>query len=226
MACRKTEKRGHVRIAGVPPSALADPLAGRDGLLSRLAGVVWPYGALLDALELASHLDVLDIGAGDGGLLRELARRGHTGRLEGLDPKPENGVRQGTAEGLPYPAETFDAVFLLRVLAHLPEPEKALAEARRVLKPDGRIIVAAHGADHLRALWTVLGQVPAAANASGLDTRLPIQLDAADAQAVAQSYSQSIGAAIFPLADQLHLAINIKKKAVRSPPQPLSFADG
>lgn len=44
---------------------------------------------------------------------------------------------------LPYASETFDAVIISNALHIMPSPEKALAEARRVLKPDGILIAPA-----------------------------------------------------------------------------------
>jgi SAM-dependent methyltransferase len=46
----------------------------------------------------------------------------------------------GDAQSLPFADESFDTVLLLDVLEHLPEPERALLEARRVLKTNGNII--------------------------------------------------------------------------------------
>ena len=117
--------------SGVPPSLLAQ----RDALLSKLCGASWPFGVLYRALNLAPSADLLDIGAGDGALGREFRRLGHTGQVVGLDPQPSNSaVQAGRTEHLPYPDATFEVAVLLRVLAHLPDPAAALAEARRVLK--------------------------------------------------------------------------------------------
>ena len=41
------------------------------------------------------------------------------------------------AEDLPFDDNSFDAIWTITVLEHVPNPEKALREIRRVLKPDG-----------------------------------------------------------------------------------------
>ncbi|ADV67756.1 class I SAM-dependent methyltransferase [Deinococcus maricopensis] len=135
-------------------------LSERDALLSTRLGRAWPHAALLDALRLSGHADVLDVGAGTGDLLRTLRAAGHTGRLEGLDTAPHGTVRAGDAHALPYPEGTFDAVLLVRVFMHLQDPAAALREAERVRRPGGQVIVAAHGPAHLQALRHSAGEIP------------------------------------------------------------------
>ena len=48
---------------------------------------------------------------------------------------------QGDATALPYEDASIDAVVLTAVLGEIPDPLAALREIRRVLKPDGRLIV-------------------------------------------------------------------------------------
>lgn len=198
-------------------------LSDRDALLSRLSGQDWPAGPLLEALHLGPSLDVLEVGAGDGRLLTALRERGHRGRVVGIDPVPGQGVREGRAQALPFPAAMFDVVLFVRVLAHLPDPGAARAEARRVLRPGGRLIAAAHGPDHLRGLWRLLGEqaypppTPRPATprpAQTLDLYLPVTLDTKSAQALARNYGRSLDAcanafalADTPLADTLHLRV-------------------
>jgi SAM-dependent methyltransferase len=50
-------------------------------------------------------------------------------------------LRQGTLEALPIGDAEVDLVLLVLVLHHVPDPARALAEAARVLKPGGRLIV-------------------------------------------------------------------------------------
>ena len=48
---------------------------------------------------------------------------------------------QGDATQMPYDDATFDAVVLTTVLGEIPDQEAALLQIRRVLKPDGRLVV-------------------------------------------------------------------------------------
>jgi ubiquinone/menaquinone biosynthesis C-methylase UbiE/DNA-binding transcriptional ArsR family regulator len=62
-------------------------------------------------------------------------------------------LRRGELEALPVDDARLDAATLMLVLHHLPEPEKALAEAARVLKPGGRLLIVdmlPHDREHYR----------------------------------------------------------------------------
>jgi ArsR family transcriptional regulator len=59
-------------------------------------------------------------------------------RLHGLD---NIDLRRGELEALPIDEERLDAATLMLVLHHVAEPEKALAEVARVLKPAARVLI-------------------------------------------------------------------------------------
>ena len=50
-------------------------------------------------------------------------------------------LQVGDVMALPYPAQAFDTVIMHLILAVVPHPERALAEAARVLKPGGHILI-------------------------------------------------------------------------------------
>ena len=50
-------------------------------------------------------------------------------------------LRQGTLEALPIGDGEVDVVLLVLVLHHVPDPARALAEAARILRPGGRLVV-------------------------------------------------------------------------------------
>ena len=52
-----------------------------------------------------------------------------------------------------YPASYFDAVFLLHVLEHLPEPRETMCEIRRVLRPGGKLVVEVPNFSSWQAQW-------------------------------------------------------------------------
>ena len=70
-------------------------------------------------------------------------------RLAGLD---NIDLRRGELEALPIDDDRLDVATLMLVLHHVPEPEKALAEVARVLKPGGRVDHRRHAAARSREL--------------------------------------------------------------------------
>jgi len=113
-----------------------------------------PRSALSVLLDLLGDevRDVIDIGCGAGALEAPLTQAGK--RWQGIDPQPAPAAgpsrRQGRAESLPWPDDSFDAAIFVNSLHHVPPAAMAdaLREAARVTRPNGRIVVVepkAHG---------------------------------------------------------------------------------
>ncbi len=133
---------------------------------------------------IAPGMRVLDVGCGRGEILRRCASLG--ARAYGVDYAPVAarmarrlvasgdaigtvaGVYMADAKRLPFPSASFDRVLMFDLVEHLRpwELAQALAEARRLLRPDGRLIV--HTAPNawydryayplVRLVRTVMGQ--------------------------------------------------------------------
>jgi arsenite methyltransferase len=96
---------------------------------------------------------VLDIGSGPGFLAAEMAAEvGPEGQVHGVDGsdsmlamarRREAPVEyaSGDALALPYPGETFHAAIATQVYEYVADMPAALAEARRVLRPGGRLLI-------------------------------------------------------------------------------------
>ena len=118
--------------------------------------------AMLDALAVRRPgLELLDLGCGPGTDLVRLAEVATpAGRVVGVDRDPRmvrtararvsaSGagsagsvtVVQGDAHDLPLGAGCLDRVWADRVLQHVTDPDRVLAEAHRVLRPGGRFVM-------------------------------------------------------------------------------------
>jgi SAM-dependent methyltransferase len=71
--------------------------------------------------------------------------------------QPEN-VRQGSALALPFPDAAFDRVVSIGCLHHTGDLVRAVAEARRVLRPDGELLLMVYNRRSARRvlLWPLL----------------------------------------------------------------------
>jgi ubiquinone/menaquinone biosynthesis C-methylase UbiE len=103
--------------------------------------------------------DLLEIGAGDGAQLSELAKRCRSAKGIDLADSPYAGPRPahiGTSDGLPLPFadSTFDVVFSSNVLERVAHLDEIQSEIRRVLRPGG-IAIHIVPTQHWR-LWTSL----------------------------------------------------------------------
>jgi SAM-dependent methyltransferase len=62
-------------------------------------------------------------------------------------------------QGLPFADGSFDVVVANHMLYHAPDPEQAVRDLARVLRPDGRLLAATNGARHLRELGEIRAEV-------------------------------------------------------------------
>jgi len=103
---------------------------------------------LLDAAQVGPDMALLDVGCGPGYVSAAAAERG--ARAIGLDFSSEMlaiarkkfpGIefREGDAQNLPFVDASFDRVLANFSFLHLADPERACAEACRVLKSGGRL---------------------------------------------------------------------------------------
>ena len=94
-----------------------------------------------------SRRAILDVGCGTGTNLAELSRFGVVSGVES-EPRAVDHCREAgwnvtlsSGDELPFDAGAFDVVTLLDVIEHVPEDATILAEARRVLRPGGVLLV-------------------------------------------------------------------------------------
>src|SRR4051794_34055097 len=162
-AGRRQTMADATNLTSVPAASEAYTLGYSDAVtralqertLATCAGFFLPY--------LRPGMTVLDCGCGPGSMTIEIAERVSPGQVVGIDLDPGQCAQAqalATARGvvnvrfepadvyaLPSPAATFDAVFSHALVTHLSEPVRALAESRRVLKPDGVLAVSANDYD-------------------------------------------------------------------------------
>ncbi len=100
-----------------------------------------------------AHGDVLEIGVGTGRNLPfyadDISLTGvdlsqamlRQARARAAEPGIDAGLRVGDAQALDLPDNGFDAVVMTLVLSAVPDIRRAIAEAHRVLRPGGRLLV-------------------------------------------------------------------------------------
>jgi SAM-dependent methyltransferase len=132
-------------------------------------GLLWPRGfhsarRLRSVLQLRSGERIFELGPGIGAhALPVAASLGSAGRLDVLDmqrPMLDHLVRRaakarvlniapavGDGRKLPYASASFDGAYLIDVLGETSDPLAVLRELRRILRPEGRLVVGEHFLD-------------------------------------------------------------------------------
>ena len=130
-----------------------EEMAQRVEAVYRTPDVVEQRRATRAVLALQPGERVLDIGSGPGFLAAEMAAEvGPDGRVHGIDPsasmlacaaRRDAPVEYGSGDALalPFPDERFDVAVCTQVYEYVEDIAAALVEARRVLRPGGRLLV-------------------------------------------------------------------------------------
>jgi len=133
------------------------------------------HDAIVRALASRHPRRVLDLACGTGILTARLREAFGGGRVAGCDfsrgmlaraaaRRPGGAWVQADAQRLPFRDGVFDAVVCTEALHWFPDQVRALAECRRVLAPDGRVLVALVNVpaepigDAVRVVSQVVGQ--------------------------------------------------------------------
>jgi arsenite methyltransferase len=117
-----------------------------------MVGIVEDY---LDDLPWDEISLALDVGCGTGPVARRMAARSSAARILGIEPSPElltharrlaEGIgnlrfETGSGAALPLDDGAADAIVFHTVLCHVTSPPELLAEAMRVLRPGGTLVV-------------------------------------------------------------------------------------
>jgi SAM-dependent methyltransferase len=113
---------------------------------------------------------ILDVGCGGGRTIDTMAKAASQGRVFGVDYSATSVgvarrvnaaaidagrvcVQQGSVSALPFAAATFDLVTAVETHYYWPDLLSDLREIRRVLKPDGRVVLIAEAYRGRRADW-------------------------------------------------------------------------
>jgi ubiquinone/menaquinone biosynthesis C-methylase UbiE len=134
------------------------------------------YESVLARSEIAGAAASLDVGCGPGLAAQVFAQR--VANVSGIDATaafiaiarqrlPGGDFRVGEMESLPFTDGCFDLVTGFNAFQYAASPRNALAEARRVLRPSGTIVIATWGppqdceaAGHLKALGGLMPPPP------------------------------------------------------------------
>jgi SAM-dependent methyltransferase len=117
---------------------------------------------LRKALQGAPGRRLADIGGGTGNYALALKREGWEPVVvdrsaEMLARAAAKGLEtiEADAQHLPFEDDSFDAATMISMLHHVDDRSAALAEARRVLRPGGRLVLKGYTGEDSASLWIV-----------------------------------------------------------------------
>lgn len=84
----------------------------------------------------------LEVGAGNGAFQNVVQDYTGIDLTQATAHRYQKPFSVASATDLPFPDSSYDAIWTLAVLEHVPNPERALAEMRRVLRPGGLLLLA------------------------------------------------------------------------------------
>jgi ubiquinone/menaquinone biosynthesis C-methylase UbiE len=105
------------------------------------------------AQQFCKEKEVMEVACGAGmglGYLAKVAKKVIGGdidkeilkyALKHYEGRDKIGIREFDAQNLPFEDKSFDAVILYEAIYYLPEPEKFVSEAHRVLRDDGVLLI-------------------------------------------------------------------------------------
>ena len=129
-------------------------------------GLIYKIRSRLEAKRVLSWCEnlpaaarILDVGCGDGFHLELLRKYGSkTWRLEGVDidkravemaNKRSLKVHHGTIDKLNLPENFYDFAIMVQTIEHVEKPDAVLSAVKKVLKPDGKLVVVTDNTDSI-----------------------------------------------------------------------------
>jgi SAM-dependent methyltransferase len=117
------------------------------------------------AVAEAEPAHVLEVGCGPGELAERIGRElgatvvavDQSERMVELASARGVDARVGDVQELPFPNDSFDCAVAAWMLYHVPDLDRGLAELRRVLRPDGRLVAVTSHVDHLVEVREAVG---------------------------------------------------------------------